>query len=254
MPKPPKVRFQHQVDRVDATWITSVYSLCSTWLSSGDMAVVFACICHMFKYRIVCVLQYIVHLSNWYFPNFLLISLLTLCWAISKFDISHNPVQTTTFFHSQRRLVINIALHWQRKKDTKKRIPLLYCSTLLEKSKYASALTVFSFFFFFSFFLLAHIFLNRILQNHRNLQQFHRKMNPSELDVLYRTTWCSCMVMESHWTLSVWISVYIFFQMTSSKLQIICINKTTSTHSSVMFTSWSCCSYFCLACVYIAIV
>lgn len=54
-------------------------------------------VCHMFKYIIVCVLQCIVHLSNWYFPNFLLIFLLTLCWAISKFDISHTPLQTTTF-------------------------------------------------------------------------------------------------------------------------------------------------------------
>lgn len=191
VPKPPKVHFQHQVDCVDATWITSVHSLCSTWVSFGDMAVVFACICHMFKYIIVCVLQCIVHLSNWYFPNFLLISLLTLCWAISKFDISHNPVQTTTFFHSQRRF-INIALHWQRKKETKQRILLLCCSTLLEKSEYASALSVFS--SFLSFFLLAHIFLNCILQNHQNWQHFHRKMSPSELGVPCHTTWCSCMV------------------------------------------------------------
>lgn len=193
MPKPPKVRFQHQVDCVDATWITSVHSLWSTWVSFWDMGVVFACICHMFKYIIVCVLQCIVHLSNWYFPIFLLISRLTLCWAISKFDISHNPVQTTTFFNSQRRFIINIALHWQRKKETKQRIPLLYCSALLEKSEYASALSVFSSSFFFSFFLLAQIFLNLILQNHQNWH-FRRKMNPSELGVPYHTTWCLCMV------------------------------------------------------------
>lgn len=182
------------------------------------MAVVFACICHMFKYLIVCVFSALCICQIDIF--------LIFYWFLYSHcaELSHNPVQTTTFFPLTEEICYQpcSALTKEERDQTENSAIVLFRITWKIWICFCTECL-----FFFSFFLLAHIFLNCILQSHQNWQHFHRKMNPSELGVPYHTTWCSCIVkatemplkrlctprrsMESHWTPSVWISVYIYF-------------------------------------------